>query len=290
MPERLPEFPVRPRKITRCLDGLVYLASADRSARGTVIVADFGHEDALTRARTRARALDDLDHIPAGPGFRVAGVGVASGQAYLMPVEAVWARDVASATVGVVEDASDPISSAIADVLAHHVVTAWWGHPMIPLLRVTSQLREMSVIVSACAAGLAVSAYVLPGQDFQTVLVSILGRERVVGMAAGRLVASTAPVAFLRALAAMARPPEAAAAHLAWTCRAADITWLERCALDADLTRADELAFWEGLPDWADIASRQFGHEPVIFSPGGHPAKVVCPGAAGMSNLEQDIS
>jgi hypothetical protein len=308
MPERLPEVPASPQ-IVSCLDGQVYLASAHGPGCGTVVAAGFGHEDALTRARTRARALDDLYRLRTGPEsvpggrrlrladfvaspigdgrFAVAGQGVASGARYLLPVEVVWlgerACGVVPTAVGVVEDPADPVSSAIADVLAGHVMAGWWGHPRIPLLRVTGQLRHMTS--PAEAAGLAVSGYVLPGADFQTALVCIAGGQRgpVFGIAAGRLVSSAAPVAFLRALAARLRPSgDPAAHHLAWRCRAADIAWLERSALEADLTRADELAFWEGLPDWADIARRQFGHEPVLFSSGrpGRPAKVVCPGAS----------
>jgi hypothetical protein len=321
MPERLPEFPVPTQEIVSCLDGVVYIASAERPTCGTVVAAGFGPWEARIRAQTRARALEDLYQITAGPGgdpgstelrladfvagsvhavgSHVAGVGVASGTPYLLPVEVVWLgeRDcgVAPTVVGVMDDSSDHVSSAIADVLAYHVVTGWWGHRGIPLLRVTRLLDSMiapAAVAAACAAGLVVSAYVVPGPDVQTVLASIVVPEVVapgqpsaaIGIAAGRLVASTVPVAFLRALAAMVQPPGAApgAHHLAWRCRAADIAWLERHALEADLTRADELAFWEGLPDWADIARRQFGHEPVLFSAGlsGHPAKVLCPGAS----------
>jgi hypothetical protein len=282
MPERRPEFPVWPREIVSCLEGRVYLAAAERPTCGTVVAAGFGHEDALTRARTRATALDDLYRIRAGPGAPgvVEGHGVISGVPYLLPAEVM-----APAAAGVVEDPADQVSSAIADVLACHVAAGWWGHPRIPLLRVRRQLRDM--IAPAEAAGLAVSAYVLPGTDFQTVLVCVAARAEldsaVIGVAAGRLVASAASAAFLRALAAHLRPHGAVATHhLAWRCRAADVAWLERSALEADLSRADELAFWEGLPDWADIARRQFGHEPVLLrtGPSGRAAKVICPGAS----------
>ena len=173
MPDRSPEFPVFPQEILSCLDGLVHVASASRPTCGTVVAAAFGPQDARARARTRVRALDDLYRIPARPrgpggdhgfiklrladfvagpvragGRYVAGEGVTSGRPYLLPVEVVRLGerdgDVAPTVVGVMDDSSDQVSSAIADILAAHVVTSWWDHPGIPLLRVTRQFDNMT--------------------------------------------------------------------------------------------------------------------------------------------------
>ena len=53
MPERLPDFPAWSPVIVRCLDGMVYLASAERPGSGIVVAAGFSHEDARTRADAR---------------------------------------------------------------------------------------------------------------------------------------------------------------------------------------------------------------------------------------------
>jgi hypothetical protein len=293
-----------------------------------VVSAGFAAEDALARAELRATALDDLQHdagepfplpgesSPAGPrrgrlrladppargGRRVAATGVLSGERCLLPAGAVWPGwrpgQAGPAVVGVVDDPADMVSSAIADILAHDLVTRWWGHPHIPLLRVTRRLSQIitpGALGSAAAMGLRVAAFVLPGSDFQIAIVALAGRQTTIGVAAGRLAASATAEAFLRALAALmlawhgaplADSVAALAApghrQMAWRSEAGELGYLERSAIEADLTQSDELAFWEGLPDWAGIAHRRYGHEPVVYSASRsrHATKVICPGAA----------
>ncbi len=313
--------PVPLEGVAECLGGEVHLAYAQRPVSGVVTVAaGFSPDAAMTRAELRATAMDALYRIPDGvarpctgddgrelcladfmpepPSDRhssVAGVGLLSRERYLLPAEVVWMgeRDcrVEPTVVGVVDDRSDGASGAIADLLAHDVVTRWWASPRMPLLRVSEHLERLipaSVASAVSALGLWVSAFVLPGPDFQIAVVGVSGEGTTIATAAARSVKAAVGEAFLRAVAARAQPwntlPVADSLRrlTVWHREADYLAYLERSAVDADPSVADEPVTRDGALGWADIASRRFGHEPVLVGFGAFddPVKVVCPGAA----------
>ncbi|MFF5207118.1 hypothetical protein [Streptosporangium sp. NPDC000396] len=308
-------------EIAECLGGEVHLAYAQRPAFGVfTVAAGFSPDAARTRAEARASAMDALHRIPdggagvdaGGDGRRlrladfmpeppadshslVPGIGLLSRERYLLPAEVVWMgeRDcrVEPTVVGVVDDHPDGISGAIADLLAHDVVTRWWASPRVPLLRISEHLGRLippGVASAVSALGLWVSAFVLPGPDFRIAVVGVSGEGTTIATAAASSVKAAVGEAFLRAMAARAQPwntlPNADSLRrlMVWHREADYLAYLERSAVDADPVMVDEPAVWEGAPGWADIACRRFGHEPVLVRLGtsDDPVKVVCPGAA----------
>ncbi|WP_433241149.1 hypothetical protein ACQPYK_35740 [Streptosporangium sp. CA-135522] len=238
---------------------------------------------------------DFMPEPPPDNRSRIAGVGLLSRERYVLPAEVVWMgeRDcrVEPTVVGVLEDRFEGVSDAIADLLAHDVFTRWWASPRMPLLRVSEHLGGLipqSVASAASALGLWVSAFVLPGPDFQIAVVGVSGEGTTIATAAARSVRSAVGEAFLRAVAARAQPwdtlPVADSLRrlTVWHREADYLAYLERSAVDADPSVLDEPAPWEGAPGWADIACRRFGHEPILVRLGAadDPVKVVCPGAA----------
>jgi hypothetical protein len=313
--------PVHPEEIAECLGGEVYLAYAHRSGSGVVTVAaGFSPEVARGRARVRSAALDALYRLPDGfaelrahdhgkelrladfmpeppadEHSRVAGTGLLSRDRFLLPAEVVWMGDrecrVEPTAVGVIDDVSDGVSSAIADVLAHDVVTRWWASPRMPLLRVSQHLDVLvsSELASAISAlGLRVSAFVLPGPDFQIAVVGVSGEGTTIATAAARSVKEAVGEAFLRAVAARAQPwntlstADSLRRLTVWHREVDYLAHLEWSALDADPSTVDQQEARDGAPSWADIAARRFGHEPILvrLGPLDNPVKVVCPGAA----------
>ncbi|OPG14609.1 hypothetical protein [Microbispora sp. GKU 823] len=303
-------------EVAECLGGGVHLAYAEGPVSGSVTVAAaFTPEAALARARTRAAALDALHEVPASlpaspaarrltladfmveppaddTPARVPGVGLLSGDEYLLPAEVVQigGRDggVEPTTVGVVEE---DVSAAVADLLAHDVVIRWWESPRIPLLRISEHLGGLlppGLLSAARTLGLRIPAFVLPGADFRIGLVGVSGEGTTVAAAAGRTVEIAIGEAFLRAMAARAQPwvtlpaTDSLRRLTVWHREADYLAYLERSAVDADPAALDDAVLWESALDWPDIACRRFGHEPVVVGPGtpAGPVKVVCPGAA----------
>ncbi|WP_424530161.1 hypothetical protein ACOZ38_11200 [Sphaerisporangium viridialbum] len=314
--------PVHMEEIAECLGGEVYLAYAHRRESGVVTVAaGFAPEVARGRARVRASALDALHLLPDGgtepcaggdgrelclsdfmpdppPDHhaRVAGVGLLSQEQYMLPAEVVWMgeRDcrVEPTAVGVIEDdAPDGVSGAIADLLAHDMVTRWWASPRMPLLRVSQHLGLLippGAADAIPALGLRMSAFVLPGPDFQIAVVGVSGEGTTIATAAARSVREAVSEAFLRAVAARAQPwntlstADSLRRLTVWHREVDYLAYLEWSALDADASVIDQPGVWDGALGWADIACRRFGHEPILVGLGafGDPVKVVCPGAA----------
>ncbi|WP_214410606.1 hypothetical protein [Sphaerisporangium fuscum] len=312
--------PAPAEDIAECLGGEVHLAYARRPATGLVTVAaGFTPEAARARARTRAAALEVLHMLPGGfpqPRMggerdlylsdfmpdppaegheRVAGLGLLSGERYLLPAEVVWMgeRDcgVEPTAVGVVGDEDDGVSGAIADLLAHDMVTRWWSSPRMPLVRVSAHLASLipeSAAAAVPALGLRVSAFVLPASGFQIAVVGVSGEGTTIATAAARTVKEAVGEAFLRALAARAQPwstlstADSLRRLTVWHREVDYLAYLEWSALDADLGSLDPAEAGDGSPGWADIACRRFGHEPIVVGLDmlGRPVKVLCPGAA----------
>ncbi|MCW2877895.1 MAG: hypothetical protein JWQ95_1995 [Sphaerisporangium sp.] len=311
--------PVQLEEIAECLGGEVYLAYAHRAESGVTVAAGFSPEVARGRAKVRAEALDALYRLPdAGtePRFgddgrelcladfmpdapmdhhaRVAGIGLLSRERYLLPADVVWMgerdRRVEPTAVGVVDDEFEGVSGAIADLLAHDMVTRWWASPRMPLLRVSDHLDRLvppGVASAIPALGLRVSAFVLPGPDFQIALVGLSGEGTTIATAAARSVKAAVGEAFLRAVAARAQPwntlstADSLRRLTVWHREVDYLAYLEWSALDADASMVEQSEMRDA-PSWADIACRRFGHEPVLVGLGsfGDPVKVVCPGAA----------
>ncbi|GGK90841.1 hypothetical protein Sme01_52910 [Sphaerisporangium melleum] len=302
-------------EVAECLAGEVHLAYAHRPESGiTAVAAAFTPETARARARARASALvvlhglpdglaapcspderelclaDFMPEPPAERHVRVSGDGLLSGERYTLPAEVVWLGDrdcrVEPTAVGVVGAAGVP--GAIADLLAHDMVTRWWANPRMPLLRVSQYLAAMippRVAEAVSLLGLRVSAFALPGPGFQIAVVGVSGDGTTIATAAARSVEDAVAEAFLRALAARTEPwntlPTADSLRrlTVWHREVDYLAHLEWSALDADATVLGRPG--EAASSWADIACRRFGHEPVVVaSEAGEPVKVVCPGAA----------
>ncbi|GAA3796051.1 hypothetical protein GCM10022226_14230 [Sphaerisporangium flaviroseum] len=316
-----PPSPSPLEEIAESLGGEVYLAYAQRPDSAVVTVAaGFSPEAAGDRARTRAAALDALyrlpdgvleshtghdgrvlslaDFMPEAPAdarARVAGIGLLSGERYLLPAEVVWMGDrdcrVEPTAVGVISGTSDGVSGAIADLLAHDMVARWWANPRMPLLRVSRHLDRLippSAASAVEALGLRVSAFVLPGPDFQIAIVGVSEEGTTIATAAARSVKAAVGEAFLRAMAARAQPwntlstADSLRRLTVWHREVDYLAYLEWSALDGDASMVDSPELRDGVPGWADIACRRFGHEPILVELGvfGDPVKVVCPGAA----------
>ncbi|MFC4533250.1 hypothetical protein [Sphaerisporangium dianthi] len=322
--------PVCLDEIAECLGGEVYLAYAHRPESGVVAVeAHFSAETARSRAKARVASMDALHRLPDGVArpcapddhrdlclsdfmpdppadrhSRVAGTGLLSRERYMLPAEVVWMghRDcrVEPTAVGVIGAGADGVPGAIADLLAHDMVTRWWASPRMPLLRVSQHLAAMipeGAAEAADALGLRVSAFAMPGPDFQIAVVGVCGEGTTIATAAARTVGEAVAEAFLRALAARAQPwntlstADSLRRLTVWHREVDYLAYLEWSALDADASAFDRRpgpAFdrrpspGDGAPSWADIACRRFGHEPVVVTLGdaGEAVKVVCPGAA----------
>ncbi|MET8161256.1 hypothetical protein ABZT47_33275 [Sphaerisporangium sp. NPDC005289] len=311
--------PVRAEETAECLGGEVHLAYAHRPESGVLAVAaHFSAETARGRARVRAAALDALHRLPDGVAVpcppddhrelclsdfmpdppsgrhsRVAGIGLLSHERYVLPAEVVWMgeRDcrVEPTAVGVIGE--EGVSGAIADLLAHDMVTRWWASPRMPLLRVSQHLATMipgEAAEAAAALGLRVSAFALPGPDFQIAVVGVSGEGTSIATAAARTIGEAVAEAFLRALAARAQPWDSLSIAdslrrlTVWHREVDYLAYLEWSALDADGSVMDRPMPGDGESGWADIACRRFGHEPIVVTLGdtGEAVKVVCPGAA----------
>ncbi|GAA2212353.1 hypothetical protein GCM10009850_078150 [Nonomuraea monospora] len=310
-------------EVVDCLGGAVHLAYAEAAGEGgaevAVIVAGFSGHEARTRARARARAeamralcepagrtsrsaggraaakelrLDDfVEDPPRSAGGTVPGVGLLTGNRYLLPAEVVWLdrqeSGVEPATSGVV---GHGVPEAIAEIFAHDVVARWWAGPHRPLLRVSEQLDRLlppGVMDAAVGLGLRVSAFVLSAQDASVALVTVGGDAGALAVAADRTVKSAVSEAFLLAMASRAQPwhtlplPDSLRRFAVWHREGDYAAYLEGMAVEADTSLVHELG---GLrpASWPEIAAHRFGHEPVAVEPGtpGQVAKVVCPGAA----------
>jgi hypothetical protein len=245
------------------------------------------------------RLVDFMPDPPVAGTARVAGVGMLSGQRYLLPAEVVRLADPAGRVqptmIGVVGASPYGATAAVADVLAHDVFARWWRQPDTRLLRVSAHLPELlppQVAGSISALGQWVSAFVLPGPDFRLAVVGLGGTGATIATAGARSVRAAVGEAFLRAVAARAQPwsslPTADSLRrlTVWHRKADYLTHLERDAVDAHPAEIDEFAATvtggREPVGWADIAVRRFGHEPVLVvtGDGREPVKVVCPGAA----------
>ncbi|MFF0310076.1 hypothetical protein ACFYSC_21815 [Streptosporangium sp. NPDC004379] len=308
-------------EVTGCLGGTVHLAYAQASpAAPAVIAAGFSAYAALTRARARADALGLLHRLPAGsdpvsgsgpvPGLGgrrlrltdfvpgtpedgpvVAGTGLLTGDRYLLPAEVCRLGEgdgmVEPTEVGVVDNG---VSAAVAELLAHDVVTRWWADPRRRILRVSRYLDRLlppGVVEAASGLGLWVSAFVLPAPDARVALVGVGGEGTAMAAAAARTVKEAVGEAFLRAMASRAQPWDELPAGdslrrlVVWHREADYLAYLESSAVDTGPRLLGEPG---GLrpSNWADVASRRFGHEPVAVTagPSRQVVKVVCPGAA----------
>ncbi|GII76271.1 hypothetical protein Sru01_12530 [Sphaerisporangium rufum] len=305
-----------PEEVAECFGGEVFLAYAGHPESGVLTVAAaFGAAAARAKAQARAGAMDVLRRLPdegAGPctgadGRRlclddfmpeapaetrslVAGTGLLSREPYLLPAEVVWLgeRDcrVEPTSVGVVDGGVD---AAIADLLAHDMVTRWWADPRTPLLRVSEHLGTLippGAAAAVPALGLRVSAYVLPGPGFQIAVAGLSGDGTTIAAAAARSAPAAVAEAFLRAVAARAQPwntlPTADSLRrlTVWHREVDYLAYLEWSALPADPALLAPFEERHETLSWADMACRRFGHEPVLVSGPGGPVKVVCPGAA----------
>ncbi|MCT9933213.1 hypothetical protein N5079_23670 [Planotetraspora sp. A-T 1434] len=227
----------------------------------------------------------------------VTGTGLLTGRPYALPIEVVWAGDrdcpVEPTTVGVVDK---DVPAAVAELLAHDVLSRWWAAPGLPLTRLSTHLDQLlppGVASAASGLGLGVSAFLLPASDgrIALALVGVAGDGAAIATAAAPTAGEAVGQAFLRAMAARAQPWSTLAAadslrrFAVWHREADYVTYLERWAVDADpraLDAGEAGAAELTTPDWAAIARRRFGHEPVVVEAGtSHEAvKVVCPGAA----------
>ncbi|MFD0475867.1 hypothetical protein ACFQ0B_52370 [Nonomuraea thailandensis] len=171
-----------------------------------------GRPDRGTRPRAgKELRLDDfMDGPPEGAGVMLPGVGLLSGNRYLLPAEVVWLERqecrVEPATSGVVDHG---VAEAIAEIFAHDVVARWWADPRRPLLRVSEQLDRLlppGVMAAATGLGLRVSAFVLSAQDASVALVTVGGDAGALAVAADRTVKSAVSEAFLLAMASRAQP------------------------------------------------------------------------------------
>ncbi|MFC6081797.1 hypothetical protein [Sphaerisporangium aureirubrum] len=240
-----------------------------------------------------AKVLRLADFMPDPPDdapMRVSGIGLLTGERYLVPAEVVWTGEAASRVeptlVGLVSNRPDGISVAIADLLAHDIVTRWWVNPRMPLLRMSR--RVPSLLPPGMAQALAlmrlrVSAFVLPAPDFPIALVGVSGDGTTIATAAARTVGAAVSEAFLRAMAARAQPwhtlPTADSLRrlTVWHREADYLAHLDRSAVDPAPTLVEDSA----PLGWADIACRRFGHEPILIGQSlSTPIKIVCPGAA----------
>lgn len=324
-PAGAPSSSGTPAQVTELLGGLLHIAYAERPAVVTVATG-FTPGSARDRAELRASALDSLRALtapvsekePAGPyqanaaamsspvpirvlGLadfmpdppddgpeRVSGIGALTGERYLVPEEVVWTGEanarVEPTLVGLV--AADGVSGAIADLLAHDVVTRWWADPRIRLLNMSHRVPGMlpsGVAGALTMMRLRVSAFVLPASDFPIAVVGVSGDGTTIAAAASRSVTAAVREAFLRAMAARAQPwdtlpiADSLRRLTVWHREADYLTHLERWATapgPPPSEHTDPLG-------WADIACRRFGHEPILI--GRTPAtavKVICPGAA----------
>ncbi|MFC4586733.1 YcaO-like family protein [Sphaerisporangium corydalis] len=313
-----PRSPVHLQEVAECFGGEAYLAYAQRPESGVVTVAaGFTPDVARGRAKVRAAALDALYQLPDGvterragrelsladfmpepPAdnrARVGGVGLLSRERYLLPAEVVWMGDrdcrVEPTAVGVIGDTYEGVSGAIADLLAHDMVTRWWANPRMPLLRVSDHLDALispGAAAAVPALGLRVSAFVLPGPDFQIAVVGLSGEGTTIATAAARSAREAVREAFLRAVAARSEPwntlstADSLRRLTVWHREVDYLAYLEWSALDADPSAFDRSEAADEPPSWADIAARRFGHEPILVGLGAFddPVKVVCPGAA----------
>ncbi|MBB6472668.1 hypothetical protein [Sphaerisporangium rubeum] len=312
--------------MTDLLGGLLHIAYAERPEVVTVATG-FTPDSARDRAELRASALASLraltvpvpekepagsypanaaassqlpirvlglaDFMPDPPDDgpeRVSGIGVLTGERYLVPAEVVWTDEagarVEPTLVGLVADRREGVSGAIADLLAHDVVTRWWADPRTPLHNMSRRVPGMlpsGVADALTMMRLRVSAFVLPASDFPIAVVGVSGDGTTIAAAASRSVTAAVREAFLRAMAARAQPwdtlPTADSLRrlTVWHRETDYLTHLERWAT-ASVPPPSEPSDPLG---WADIACRRFGHEPILI--GRTPAtaaKVICPGAA----------
>ncbi|MEZ0075121.1 hypothetical protein [Planotetraspora sp. GP83] len=139
--------------------------------------------------------------------------------------------------------------------------------------------------VAGCLDGTVHLAYA------QTSALFSIGAEPGVATAATPTAGEAVGEAFLRAMAARAQPwstlptADSLRRFAVWHRETDHVTYLERWAVDADpraLDAGEAGAAGLTMPDWAAVARRRFGHEPVVVEAGtSHEAvKVVCPGAA----------
>jgi hypothetical protein len=239
------------------------------------------------------KALGLADFMPDPPSdgpVWVSGIGLLSGERYLVPSEVVWTGEPVSPVeptlVGLVAGRTDGISGAIADLLAHDVVTRWWANPRIPLWRMSRRVPALlpaGVAPALLMMRLRVSAFVLPASDFPIAVVGVSGDGTTIATAAARTIREAVSEAFLRAMAARAQPwhtlPTADSLRrlTVWHRETDYLAHLDRSAIDPTPTPPDEA----GPLGWADIACRRFGHEPILIGPSlTNPIKVICPGAA----------
>ncbi|HEX4817131.1 MAG TPA: hypothetical protein VFV66_30690, partial [Nonomuraea sp.] len=234
---------------------------------------------------------DFLVDPPVDAGGHVAGVGLLSGNRYRVPAEVVWLGErecrVEPTMSGVVDHG---VPEGIAELLAHDVVGRWWAGARQPLLRVSAFLDRLlppEVTAAAARLGLRVSAFVLSEAGIRIALVIVGGDGATLAAAAGRTVKSAVGEAFLRAMAAKALPwsslplADSLRRFAVWHREGDYAAFLERLGVDATRRIIDEPS---GLrpSSWPEIATRRFGHEPIVVEAGGTgvAVKVVCPGAA----------
>ncbi|MEO3813648.1 hypothetical protein ABGB17_32025, partial [Sphaerisporangium sp. B11E5] len=240
-----------------------------------------------------AKVLRLADFMPDPPDdtpMRVSGIGLLSGERYLVPAEVVWTSEPTSRVeptlVGLVAASRNGISVAIADLLAHDIVTRWWTNPRMPLLRMSHRVPSMlppGMPQALAMLRLRVTAFVLPAPDFPIAIVGVSGDGTTIATAAAHSIHTAVREAFLRAMAARAQPwhtlPTADSLRrlTVWHREADYLAHLDRSAVDPTPTPLDE----SGPLGWADIACRRFGHEPILIGPSlNTPIKVICPGAA----------
>jgi len=186
-------------------------------------------------------------------------------------------------------------------------VSRWWKRPHRGVLKLTPRLGELlptDVVRSLDAAALHLEGYRWLEQGVQIVLIAVTwpGRHGATyGVAAAATPAAAALEALCRSLHTRValywpgypgHPTGATAARLltSWRQGPDHLAMLDRHATEGE-DRAGGIESWSG--DWVDVATRRFGHEPVMVTWTddriGEVTRILCPCAAVYQPVEQRL-
>lgn len=229
----------------------------------------------------------------------VAVAGVVSDDVYLVPEGFVFpgAVDLVPAGMAAAPSTGDAVARAVADLLAADLLTRWWesadrADQAADVTRLLPGAVSGRLLEKVAGDGLEASALLLERDGFFVAVVVLhtgRGGAATLGQAAGGAAAGALEEALLRAVAAQRTSPSdlpvpERVRHLAvWHCGAEYLAEMRRRSRPVE--RVPESG---GSPDWADLACRRFGHEPLAATgalPDGRvAARVICPGAAAAAS------
>jgi hypothetical protein len=239
--------------------------------------------------------LDDFGREAAhrvGAERLVPVAGVVSNGIYLVPESCVFpgAVDTTANGMAAAETAKGAVDQAVADLLATDLLVRWWDAPGEVVLDVTGMLPAIGAL-GRCPAGdgLEVSAFMFERIGFLLAVVvhvgggaaATMGHSAAAGAAGAANAISGALLSAVRARSAMLSDLSARqrARHLqVWHCGPEYLAELLRRSLPAGRLPGDLAA-----PDWPAVATRWFGHEPLVatarMADRRIAARVICPGA-----------